>query len=36
MTEGQISKGKARGFARIISGFEGKMDFGFFKDSNRL
>ena len=36
ITEGQISRGKARGFARVISGFEGKIDFGFFRDSNRL
>lgn len=36
LTEGQIKKGYVHGFARVISGFEGKMDFGFFKNSNRL
>ena len=36
MIEGQITSGKVKGYARVISGFEGKVDFGFFKGSNRL
>lgn len=36
MTEGQLKDGKVHGFARVISGFKGKMDFGFFKDTNAL
>jgi hypothetical protein len=36
MTEGQLQNGQAHGFARVISGFEGNMDFGFFKGSNKL
>lgn len=36
LTEGQLQNGQVSGFARVISGFEGKMDFGFFKGSNRL
>lgn len=36
LTEGQLSNGMVKGFARVIDGFEGKVDFGMFTDSNRL
>ena len=36
ITEGQLQRGQIRGFARVISGFEGTMDFGFFNNGSRL
>jgi len=36
MSEGQFVNGKLRGYGRVISGYDGSVDFGFFKDNNNL